>query len=248
MLPPDPDTVPVAPPPSAEVSGSVRTFLGIPASGADVWFWPQKGEGVGEPHVVKADGDGAYRVLLQDGLWTGRACGSAAGYRPAGWEVVVSGGQVTRFQELGRARVRIGSVAPDAVLRPGDAVTVAGSGFGCSGSVVIEFPLGRQVVVTEFLERGDGRLLFRLPDPEYGAAKPAAPKGKNFVLGSLAYRHGPVVSEAVGFRLAAAPAAGLPSAPSVPAAVAPVQVVPVTVVPAIEADAGKIPVLQPPSK
>ena len=146
-----------------------------PAAGITVRFWQQGREAA----FVSAttDSRGMYHITLPDGQWRGAACGSTQGYRPLFWEVTVTDGVVTRFQEDDRRRPTITGLSPSRV-RPGAPVTLTGSGFGCSGRLLLDTvpvsllnttpppvtsPDRQRVEVTDFIHHDDGRLTFIMP-------------------------------------------------------------------------------------
>jgi len=152
----------------AEVSGRVQTAAGTPAAGVEVRFWPREAAGLGEPKITTTDPEGVYVIELGDGTWVGSACGPE--YLPGGWEVAVASGRVSRFQEAGRPVPSIRTVdvvasGPDGTPRLGDPVTLVGTGFGCSGRALVEYPGFVQVAATEFSRRDDGAVGFALPPP-----------------------------------------------------------------------------------
>lgn len=194
-----------SPAPRVPVTGAVRAG-GVAKEGVSVRFWP---EGGGATVDARTDAQGAYRLELGDGVWRGAACGSAWGYEPLFWDVTVSGGRVTRFQEVSARSPAIHSTGPAAVWKAGDVIELTGRGFGCSGRVVIEFPQWKRAEVTVFRERADDRVVFVLPDPGY-EKPPRAPAGLSYLEGSLTYWHGSLSSTPIGFRYEAAQAGGTP--------------------------------------
>lgn len=186
-----PQTVPVA--------GTVRSGS-APQAGVPVRFWAVGGAGT--PVEAATDAQGAYQLGLGDGSWRGAACGSPWGYEPLFWEVTVATGRVARFQEVSARAPAILGASPAGVWALGQTVTLTGSGFGCSGRVVIEFPQYRQVEVFSFRERGDDRLVFDLPTPVYEKPPEPAP-GTSYLAGSLTYWHGPLGSQPLRFQYAA---------------------------------------------
>lgn len=193
----------VAASPTVPVAGTVRSGA-APQAGVPVRFWAAQG---GAPVEAATDGQGAYRFELGDGSWRGAACGSPWGYEPLFWEVTVSAGRVARFQEVSARAPVILAASPSDVWSLGQTITLTGSGFGCSGRVVIEFPQHRQVVVVAFRERGDDRLVFDLPSPVYEKPPEPAP-GTSYLEGSLTYWHGALGSQPLWFRYAAPQATG----------------------------------------
>jgi hypothetical protein len=58
---------------------------------------------------------------------------------------------------------------PDEPIKPGDMVILKGSGFGCSGRVIIELPGYLQVDVTDFSKHTDDQVVFSFPSlPQTG--------------------------------------------------------------------------------
>ena len=161
------DTLPALPG-SAVVRGTVRRADGAPAGGVGVRFERRSDGRVAAVETGRTGSDGTYAIKLADGIWTGTACDSGLGYRPTLWRITVAGGRIVRFREVARsspaiagAQVRLSS--DRGVVSAGDAVTLTGSGFRCSGKVLVEVDGAVPVVQTAFTHRDDGRVSFAFP-------------------------------------------------------------------------------------
>lgn len=97
----------------------------------------------------QSDANGMYSVRLGDGNWIVSACGSPSGYKPIYWKVVVSNGDILSYEAVDALRINIDHYEYSVTgpnVRSGyiyvdldRKVTLVGSGFGCSGKVLIDF-------------------------------------------------------------------------------------------------------------
>ena len=185
-----------------------------PAAGITVRFWRQGREA--DFVSTTTDSRGVYRITLPDGQWRGAACGSTRGYRPLFWEVTVADGVVTHFLENDRRAPVITGMSP-ARARPGEPVTLTGSGFGCSGRLLLDIvpisvlnatpppvtlPDRQRVELSDFIHRDDGQVTFTMPPlprltfpgPMFLNLETGATGGANRVTitpgGTMTYVHG----------------------------------------------------------
>lgn len=151
---------------TGEISGMVKDTRGNGKGGIEVRFW-KKGKSGSESIKTQTLSTGAYNLDLGEGEWIGCACGSAEGYNPLFWEATVRDSKVIAFSEITQLAPVIENIKvehePDEPIQQGDMVILKGSGFGCSGRVIIELPDYIQVEVTDFSKHTDNQVAFSFP-------------------------------------------------------------------------------------
>lgn len=109
----------------------------IPAPQVEVRFWQP-----GAPTIffkALTDADGRYSIGLNDGLWVGEACGSANGYYPAAWNLLVEDDALKRMQAVARKTIELDFLHPSNLVNQHAVTTLRGRGFGCNGSLVFTY-------------------------------------------------------------------------------------------------------------
>ncbi len=101
------------------------------------------------PVKTTTNNDGIYQIELGNGNWIGCACGSPDGYEPLFWTATIRNGKVITFSEVNQISPKIIDKSHGQDYDEGRSVCFWGSGFGCSGKVVIEISGGSYVEVTE---------------------------------------------------------------------------------------------------
>jgi hypothetical protein len=195
-LSPGASAVQSLPPPIAEdyagkVSGIVTNSKDDAQANVLVQFWKKIGSSLSAATSTNTDNTGRYEVQLSDGQWIGAACNSEIGFNPLFWEITVQDGKIQRFLESNlRAPVitylSVGTQARSMV--EGDLVTIEGSGFGCSGKVIVDILGYGQFQVTRFDTRRDNLVVFYFP---------ALPQGAFINTFNVTYVHGGLRSNVV---------------------------------------------------
>jgi len=105
----------------------------IPAVGVEVRFWQPD-----SPNLfltAQTDESGNYSIGLGEGVWIGEACGSGNGFYPAAWNLSIENSKLKSMQAVAQKEIRIDIATPTDAARPGESLTLTGSGFGCNGQL-----------------------------------------------------------------------------------------------------------------
>jgi hypothetical protein len=109
----------------------------IPAVGVEVRFWQPD-----YPDVyltATTDDNGNYVIGLGEGVWVGEACGSGHGFYPAAWDLLIENEQLKTMQAVARKNIALEFLHPSNLVVQHESVTLRGSGFGCSGSLLFTY-------------------------------------------------------------------------------------------------------------
>ena len=188
------------------VSGVVRGHDGSPRSSVDVQIRAVEGRHRGVTTQVTTDADGVYTAGLGEGVWIISACGSSEGFEPAYWRVRISQGDVEEFEAVGMEGVRIdhyrGALRGIFYLNRNRTVTLKGSGFGCSGKVLLEMGDYGQREIREFEWVDEETIRFTIPLDLFDLA--GVPEGEGIGV-SVFYINGRVRSNPVRIFIAREP-------------------------------------------